>query len=216
MTIMDYSKFLDTLAYDKYVDMSATSVALCLSALTLISARYNWQNNGDDLNDTEWDFIDESIALANGELMSFLVGMIMPNVMATTSVFKMLLCDGSVHNKTDYPLLYDAIDPTYIISGTQFRTPDLRNRVIVGAGDQYALDASGGVDSVVLGVDEMPNHTHGFTQYTFGIDIESVGVPDPTGVGNPRLPENTQPTGGGEAHENRQPYRAINWHIVAG
>lgn len=216
MAIMDYDEFLSTLAYDKYVDISATTVALCLSGLTLISQRYNWSKDNEPLNATEWDYIDSIISLANGELMTSLVGMIFPNVMATVSIFKMLPCDGSVHNKTDYPLLYEAIDATYIISGTQFRTPDLRNRVIVGAGDQYVLDAQGGADTVVLGVNEIPSHSHGFTQYTFGIDIESVGVPDPTGVGNPRLPENTQPTGGGEAHENRMPYRAINWHIVAG
>lgn len=216
MAIMDYNEFLSSLAYDKYVDISATTVALCLSGLTLIAEEYNWAIDGDKLNSAQWDLIDSLIGQANGEIMSSLVGMIFPNVMSTVSVFKMLPCDGSVHNKTDYPLLYDAIDPVYIISGSQFRTPDLRDRAIVGTGNNYALDAFGGSDNIVLGVAQMPSHTHGYSQYTFGIDIEGVGVPDPTGVGQPLIPQNTTPSGGGEAHENRMPYRAINFHIVAG
>lgn len=216
MAIMDYDEFLSSLAYNKIVDLSATSVALLLSSITLISNRYNWERNGNALNDTEWDYIDSVISLANGELMSALVGLVVPAVFATASAFKFIPCDGGVYNKDDYPLLYDAIDSQFIISGTQFTVPDLRNRSVVGAGDQYNVGDSGGSDSVQLSVSEIPSHSHGFTQYTFGVDIESVGVPDPTGVGQPRIPEQTDMTGGGDAHENRSPYYAMNWYIVAG
>jgi len=39
-------------------------------------------------------------------------------------------------------------------------TPDLRNRFIVGAGDQYDRNDTGGADSVILAENEMPNHSH--------------------------------------------------------
>lgn len=213
---MDYDEFLETVTYDQFVDMSATTVALCLSALTYIMRQSDWQRNGNPLTSSEWDEIDEYLAIANEEIMSSLVGVILPHIMASVSAFKMLPCDGSVYNKSDYPQLYDALDSVYIISGTQFRVPDMRDRAMVGTGANYTVDDSGGVDSVSLTIPQIPSHTHGYTQPTFGIDIESVGVPDPTGVGNPPIALQTTPTGGGQSHENRMPYRAVKFAIIAG
>ena len=39
-------------------------------------------------------------------------------------------------------------------------TPDLRNRFIVGAGNTYALSATGGADTVKLSAAQMPSHYH--------------------------------------------------------
>lgn len=212
---IDYDEFMKTLVTDKIVDMSATSVALCLSALTSLQKRWNWEQSSQPVSDVLWDDIDAMVSLANEELMASLVGMILPHAMATISAFKMLPCDGGVYNKSDYPKLYDVLDAVYIVSGTQFRVPDMRDRVPVGSGNNYSLDDSGGVDSVVLTTAQMPAHDHSYQQYTFGVDIESVGVPDPTGVGQPTLPQTTGSAGGSEAHENRMPYRAVKWAIVA-
>jgi len=213
---MDYDEFLETLAYDKIVDLSASTVALSLSAITLIQLRENWSSNGDPLTDAQWDNIRSMIAIGQLELMSALVGMIMPSVLSTVSVFKFLPCDGQAYNKSDYPLLYEAIDPVYIVSGTQFITPDLRDRVIVGTGSQYALNDSGGADSVALSVAELAPHSHTYNKPTAIPSLEGLGVPNPLSIMLPELPAQTTPTGSGTAHENRQPYRAINWVIVAG
>ena len=40
-------------------------------------------------------------------------------------------------------------------------TPDLRDRFVVGAGDGYAVDATGGEEQVSLSSSEMPSHSHG-------------------------------------------------------
>lgn len=40
-------------------------------------------------------------------------------------------------------------------------TPNLQDRFIVGAGNTYAVDATGGADSVTLTTNQMPAHTHG-------------------------------------------------------
>ena len=45
-------------------------------------------------------------------------------------------------------------------------TPDLRNRFVVGAGDTYAVDATGGADSVTLSESQIPGHTHSFSATT--------------------------------------------------
>ena len=42
-------------------------------------------------------------------------------------------------------------------------TPDLRNRFIVGAGSSYGVGNTGGSDTVTLGSNQMPSHTHGFS-----------------------------------------------------
>ena len=213
---MEYDLFVSTFAYDKILDLSATSVALCISAIDGLSNRSQWQRGYNQLTDTEWDYIDSIVGLALGELMSSLVGVIFPSVMATASAFKFLPCDGSIYNKSDYPLLYDAIDPVYIISGSQFATPDLTDRVPVGAGNQYAVNDSGGVDSVVLTVPELPSHNHVYDKPVSGLDIEGVGVPDPLAISNPMFPTQTTNTGSNQAHENRQPYIALPFIIVAG
>jgi microcystin-dependent protein len=48
----------------------------------------------------------------------------------------------------------------FLCDGTN-STPDLRNRFIVGAGDAYAVDATGGAASVTLTEAQLPAHTHG-------------------------------------------------------
>lgn len=240
---LDYDEFLTTLVVDKIVDLSATTVALCLSVLTHSQKRYYWSRNELPVSDADWDEIEAMVALANGEIMASMVGMIVPHAMGTISAFKMLPCDGGVYLKDDYPLLYDVLDSVYIISGTQFSVPDMRDRVAVGTGNNYILDDSGGVDSVVLTEGEIPSHSHTTNPHTHtsiphthlagyptpGINTIGPGVPDPLTVGNPPVPTTTSPasstintatvtvnsTGNDEAHENRQPYRALNWAIIA-
>jgi microcystin-dependent protein len=48
----------------------------------------------------------------------------------------------------------------FLCDGTN-STPDLRNRFIVGAGDTYAVAATGGAASVTLTEAQLPAHTHG-------------------------------------------------------
>ena len=189
---------------------------IILACADFYNERWRWEYGQDEVSDSQWDEIDSAIGRMENEIMSGLVGSILPHVLASLSGLEMLPCDGSVYLREDYPLLYEAIDPVYIIDLESFRVPDLRERFPIGEGGDLALDDDGGEAEHVLTVEEMPAHAHGFTQYPFGLDIESVGVPDPSGVGNPRLPESTDDTGGNEAHNNMPPYRVVRWAIVAG
>jgi microcystin-dependent protein len=47
-------------------------------------------------------------------------------------------------------------------------TPDLRDRFVVGAGSGYAVGAVGGLNTVALGLANLPAHTHTFSANTGG------------------------------------------------
>jgi microcystin-dependent protein len=58
-------------------------------------------------------------------------------------------------------------------------TPNLKNRFIVGAGDAYAVGATGGADSVTLSESQIPGHTHVISATTASAGAHSHSVSDP-------------------------------------
>ena len=72
------------------------------------------------------------------------------------------VCNGQQYSRTaGNPKLFEAIRYTYGGSGNFFRVPDLRDRFIVGAGDDYATGDTGGADSITLTVEQLAEHSHG-------------------------------------------------------
>jgi microcystin-dependent protein len=75
-------------------------------------------------------------------------------------------CDGQILPIAQYDALYALIGTTYGGDGqTTFALPDLRGRVIVGAGQapslrNYVIGQSGGEESVTLNVSQIPVHSH--------------------------------------------------------
>ena len=75
-------------------------------------------------------------------------------------------CEGQTLNITDYPSLYSLIGTTYGGNGVHtFNLPDLRGRVVVGAGQgvglsDYPLGAKYGEETITLSTEQMPSHTH--------------------------------------------------------
>jgi len=101
----------------------------------------------------------------------------------------------------------DDIPTGYYLCNGSNSTPDLRNSFIVGAGDTYAVGATGGEATHVLSEAEMPSHTH---------DIENVFVQAVGTAGNPRANMVmtgaalvTESAGSGDAHNNLPPYYAL-------
>lgn len=167
-----------------------------------------------------------------------LVGWILPYATASLPSYG-LACDGATYNRVDYPLLYAALDAAFIVDANHFTVPDLRDRVIVGAGSAYAVNAAFGENTHTLLTSEMPAHNHtdlGHTHLDAGhVHTEigaapaavtiGTGIPVPagtvlptvTGIGNASIQTgnaNIQNTGGGGSHENRQPSRALKFCIV--
>ena len=72
------------------------------------------------------------------------------------------ICNGTTYQKTD---------------GTgSIKSPDLSNRFIVGAGDDYAVgDSSGGKSMVKLTLNQMPVHNHNVSIPSSGDHIHDYG-----------------------------------------
>ena len=81
-----------------------------------------------------------------------------------------------------------AIPTGWVLCNGSNSTPDLRNRFVVGAGSTYAVNATGGADSVTLSTANMPAHNHSFsasgTTSTIGNHTHpDVAKPHPTDNG---------------------------------
>jgi microcystin-dependent protein len=74
--------------------------------------------------------------------------------------------DGAYYAPSTYPALFAAIGYTHGQSGSDFRVPDSRGRVTIGAGSGFGLTTrtlgqSGGLESVTLNLAQTPSHAHG-------------------------------------------------------
>ena len=94
------------------------------------------------------------------------------------------------------------------------RTPDLRNKFIVGAGDEYAIGDKGGEKTHKLTIQEMPKHSH---TYNFkGADLDAAWDSDnyfycQYEKYNNNNTKETNQAGGDQPHENRPPYYALSY-----
>ena len=92
-----------------------------------------------------------------------------------------MLADGRELDRLDYAQLYDALGGEDSPWGqgdgeATFNIPDLRGRMIYGAGNGRAMSASGGAERVALSGAEMPHHGHtGATAADFPDHAHHVG-----------------------------------------
>lgn len=118
-----------------------------------------------------------------------------------------LLCDGASYLQSEYEDLYAIIGTTWGGDATHFSVPDLRDRVAVGKSSTIALGATGGAKTHTLTIAEMPSHRHDFKGVTqagaSGVEIAPWSYTGGTNVSV------VQPNGGGEAHNNMQPYAGL-------
>ena len=141
-------------------------------------------------------------------------------------------CDGSLLSIADYELLFSLIGTMYGGDGVNnFALPDLRGRVPIHVGQgpglsSYAQGQTGGAQQVTLTVAQVPAHTHApMSKGATGDTTSPAGaVPAGSSTGNP-LYQTAAPnramlagalgnTGGGQSHENRQPYLGLNYIIA--
>lgn len=164
----------------------------------------------------------------------------------STAPIGWLMCDGSAVSRTTYAELFNVIGTTYGSGdgSTTFNVPDLRDNFAVGAGTTYELGDTGGEATVTLTTDGIPAHTHESKTLTgtisgrrqgndyqslwgTGICSTSAGASNVTsnGVGTSNKHADVvtinathehDSVGGGQAHENRPPYIALNYIIYAG
>jgi len=226
--VLDWQE-IESLSLDDIRILALTDVSalIFLACSNLYNAREHWQYGDDDVTDEQWDDISKAIGQAEGEIMSALIGVILPHVRGTISAFKMLPCDGATYLRTDYPLLYDALENTYQIDADTFFVPDLRGRFPLGQSTDYLVADMGGTSVETLTAAQMPAHTHDNAPHAHSeiIPVSTIinggleapataSIPSPSTTGLTSISIN--PAGGDEEHNNMPPYYVVFYAIVAG
>jgi microcystin-dependent protein len=139
-----------------------------------------------------------------------------------------LFCDGSAVSRATYAALFAAIGTNYGAGDltTTFNLPDLAGRASIGVGSGFGLTPrtladSGGEETHVLSNTEAPSHSHSDSGHVHseiaaspilingGLEApasSAVPVASSTGIGFASLSN----AGGGGAHNNMQPFLAVN------
>jgi microcystin-dependent protein len=135
------------------------------------------------------------------------------------------LCDGQILPINQNESLYSLLGTTYGGDGrTSFALPDLRGRTPIHEGNGYSLGQKAGAETVSLTQDHMPAHSH---RVRASIEAGDRGVPIGAVLAAPSIdPVYADPgnlvdmssdalgSAGGQAHNNMQPYLAVNFAIA--
>jgi len=134
-------------------------------------------------------------------------------------------CDGQLLQISQNQALFSLLGTNYGGDGrVTFALPDLRGRQAIHVGPGYVLGQKSGVESVQLGLDEMPEHTH-------ALQASSDNAGAFAGAGNvlarsttplyaapanlePLNAAATPPAGGGQGHPNMMPFLTLNFCIA--
>jgi len=204
------------------------SDSTCLLCLDLLSRwpgeRWAWRNNGEELTDGEWDTAMSMVDQATQELIkTMLTGAIFPFA-GETIPDGFLLCDGSAVSRADYADLFAVVGTTYGSGDgtTTFNLPDMRGRVPAGvdpAQDEFEeLGQNGGETAHTLTAVEIPifDLSHAHSEITAAATLINGGIEAPAPAALPGIGSTGSgggSIGGGEAHNNLQPYLTLNFII---
>jgi microcystin-dependent protein len=143
-------------------------------------------------------------------------------------------CDGQILPIAQNQSLYSLLGTTYGGDGrTTFALPDLRGRVPIHVGSSgganYQMGQKGGAETDTLSVAQMPAHDHAHQPVCSSLPgnqsspanhvmaTEAAGV---TATYSSETPDSSMQSailasaGGGQSHDNMQPYLALNFAIA--
>lgn len=134
-------------------------------------------------------------------------------------------CEGQLLSIAENSTLFQLIGTTYGGDGqSTFALPDLRGRLPIHQGNSFILAQTGGVEEVVLTVNQIPGHAHALSGSTGNASQASPqgNVPASSTLLKPYAIEpadaamaatTISPTGGTQPHTNMQPYLCVNFII---
>lgn len=132
-------------------------------------------------------------------------------------------CDGQILPINQNQSLYSLLGTTYGGDGrTSFALPEMRGRTPIHVGNGHQQGQKSGEETHTLSVGEMPQHTHvqvatssAANQSTPGGNILATTTDNIYGAKTTEtLNANSLANVGGQAHDNMQPWLAINFCIA--
>ena len=217
------------------ISIPAHYAPIVLGALLVLTDERNWEQAGGV------DTVQEAVTkmadmISNVTECSTMIGQIL--TVATAAPPPLTLeCDGTEYLRVDYPELYAALDPAFVIDADTFEVPDLRGSAIIGEGlgdgkTSRAIGETGGDEEVVVTLSEMPEHSHdasanasslpstqrGPIGNLWGQEAAGTTATYRPGVSDGQMSIDAvtvSSTGSGDAHENMQPFIVLRFVIVA-
>ena len=133
-------------------------------------------------------------------------------------------CDGQILPINQNQSLYSLLGTTYGGDGrTSFALPDLRGRTPIHVSSGHPLGQHSGEETHTLSANEIPAHHHDMRANIAGgsTDEPTSSLILSSGVSNLYKPSSNlvsmgdlSNTGGGQSHNNMQPYLAVNFCIA--
>ncbi|MBS1796609.1 MAG: tail fiber protein [Acidobacteria bacterium] len=132
------------------------------------------------------------------------------------------LCNGQLLVAAGYPALYSVLKTTFGGSGSTFALPDLRGRVAIESGAEFAYGQAGGEENHTLTEAELAAHTHQAVGVTTLADqglasgnfwaSKADGHYAPTA--DVKMAESAvSKTGNSQPHENLSPFLPLNFGV---
>jgi microcystin-dependent protein len=129
-----------------------------------------------------------------------------------------LACNGALVERAAYAALFAAIGTSYGAGdgASTFALPNMKGRVPVGLDTAQTefntLGKAGGNKTHTLTISEMPNHAHNYND-TYGVQNLEGTFNNANACDETERWETTSYSGGGQAHNNLQPYVSVNFVI---
>ena len=134
-------------------------------------------------------------------------------------------CDGQILPINQNQSLYSLLGTTYGGDGrTTFALPDLRGRVPIHVSSGRRLGSKSGEETHTLSANEMPTHKHAFQASSATATTNTASGSYLSDSAPNEIYNNTDSVnmhagaifnvGGGQAHNNMQPYLAVNFCIA--
>lgn len=122
------------------------------------------------------------------------------------------LCDGQLLQISQNDALFSLLGTIYGGDGrTSFGLPDMRGRIPIHA-DDIRQGTKSGSEDVTLTLDNIPSHDAMLSNV---IDTDAIRLPKPNQSFDTAFASNQAQTyGGGQPHNNLQPYCCVNFIIA--